>query len=66
MFDNLLPSLYSLAMTVVNDNKLEEGIQTGPLLRTVTRLFAELQQRRLRVLRRAVGDPVRHPDRPRA
>lgn len=32
-------------MTVANDNKVREEVQTGPLLRTVTRLFTELQQR---------------------
>ncbi|BDP41024.1 hypothetical protein DAETH_09930 [Deinococcus aetherius] len=32
-------------MTVVYDNKPEEATQAGALLRTVTRLFGELQQR---------------------
>jgi len=32
-------------MTVAYDNKQKEEVQTGPLLRTVTRLFTELQQR---------------------
>ncbi|GGS41315.1 MarR family winged helix-turn-helix transcriptional regulator [Deinococcus knuensis] len=32
-------------MTVAKDNKVSEEVQTGPLLRTVTRLFTELQQR---------------------
>ncbi|WP_034389079.1 MarR family winged helix-turn-helix transcriptional regulator [Deinococcus sp. YIM 77859] len=32
-------------MTVAKDNKVEEVSQTGALLRTVTRLFTELQQR---------------------
>lgn len=32
-------------MTVVNDNKPGEATQAGALLRTVTRLFTELQQR---------------------
>ncbi|GMA16121.1 MarR family transcriptional regulator [Deinococcus metallilatus] len=32
-------------MTVANDNKSAEATQTGALLRTVTRLFGELQQR---------------------
>lgn len=32
-------------MTVAKDNKMEEVSQTGALLRTVTRQFAELQQR---------------------
>ncbi|MBB5234109.1 MarR family winged helix-turn-helix transcriptional regulator [Deinococcus budaensis] len=32
-------------MTVAYDNKLGQEVQTGPLLRTVTRLFTELQQR---------------------
>ncbi len=41
--DNHMASLYALAMNVAQDNEKDAPLQTGDLLRTITRLFTELQ-----------------------